>query len=258
MQLTEKLKGLLVKAGLSEAEILFYLAALKNPGSSIYKLARQAKLSKNQAYRVYTRLSELGILMSPESAWKKKINPVPLYNFSENLKKKSRRMFKTAEGLRLVTPLLDLMNEKMATRSIQMVEGQEMVESYLDLIDFDWDRILAYGTYDMFMKEFSGEAEKRFIRNRVKKGKRATGIFANPGPYTREVVKFNEQDLRESRSVEWKQLENDWINIFPGANKLAIYSKDQEGIFRATMIESPELCRIHENIFSTFWDVQKT
>lgn len=253
MNLKDHIQNLLRRTWLDETEIRFYIEVLKNPQSSVYRIAKEAKISKNRAYQVFEALRSKGILESSISGSKKGIIPANLNTFIESIDRKSRSLGKTAEGLKRVNPLLPLIARTTnAKGSIKVFEGEDAIkENSLDLLRLPWNKVLAHGSFEMFAENFGFDEEKLFIRNRVKKGKKADAVFCGFGPYTSEVTSRDQNELRKSHFIDDETMKNKWVYTFDNVDIVAIWSKGEDGSFTATFVENKELADFHRAVFKT-------
>ena len=170
MTLRENIKSLLEKAGLSEDEIRFYMILLSNQGKSIYEVGKKAGLSKNKAYKAFSDLHERKIVGYTGSGQFKYAFPSSLEPLTIELDRTRRTLGRTSDKLKQIEKLIPYLDSKESDASIEILEGDDIHQDYFDLLDQEWDTVFAYGDFEMFCEEFGFEQEKRFIRNRVKKG----------------------------------------------------------------------------------------
>lgn len=256
MNLYEKIRNVLAHAGLSEHEIVFYTAVLKNPYVSIHTLSKKSGLNKNAAYRAFSNLKELGIVGYAQGG--SFVIPVTFKNLIDILNKKSRRLGRVAgdlEKINKMMPFLRKANSAQGRGEIHLYDSLDDIKNhYLDTLDLDWQTALAYGSFEMFVKEMDPEIEGKFIAARVKKGRKARGLYTDDGPFTRELVSHDGNELRTSRFVETKQITNKWFHVFPDNDLLVLWSKDAKtGEFSALSIENKSLADFHRALFESDW-----
>ena len=170
MKLRESIKNLLVKAGLAEDEILFYITLLSNQGKSIYEIGKKAGLSKNKSYKTFTNLHERNIVGYTGNGQFKFVFPTSLEPLTKELDRKRRTLGRTSDNLKKIGKLIPYLNDSQNDATIEILEGEDIHQNYFDLLDEEWETVFAYGNFDMFCEEFGFEQEKKFINNRVKKG----------------------------------------------------------------------------------------
>lgn len=253
MNLYEKIRILLSRAGLSEHEIMFYLTAIKNPYSSIYDLAKKAKLSKNKAYEIFNLLKDLELLSYVPS--KGIIIPSSFNKLIETLEKKSRQLYRVADSLNQLNNVLPFLRNSKTHNNINVYDSiDEIRENYIDILDLDWENTFAYGSFEMFVKEIDPEIESKFIKNRVKKGRKGTAILTDNGPFTQELIKRDENELRKTAFLKNKKITDKWFHAFPNNNLVIIWSRDPKtGIFSSTAIENREVADFHKALFEADW-----
>ena len=118
MKLRENIKNLLLKAGLSEDEILFYLTLLSRQGKSIYEIGQKAGLSKNKAYKAFSSLYERKIVGYTGSGQFKYVFTTTLEPLTQTLDRKQRILGRTSESLKRIEKLIPYLNSKDEEASI--------------------------------------------------------------------------------------------------------------------------------------------
>lgn len=253
MDLYEKIKIILAHAGLNEHEILFYLTLLKNPYSTVHTIAKKSGLNKNKAYQTFGVLKELGIV--GHAGTTQTVIPASFSNLINILNKKSRQLGRIADDLERINKMVPLLRAVKTKGDIRIYDSMDDIkEHYLDLLDLDWDNTWAYGSFEMFAKEIDPEIERKFILTRVKKGRRARGLYTVNGPFTQELVKQDSNELRTSRFLDGKQITDKWFHVFPASDLFVMWSKDKKtGAFTSLAIDNKELADFHKALFEADW-----
>jgi len=253
MRLRESIKNLLIKAGLSEDEMLFYITLLGNQGKSIYEVGKKASLSKNKAYKAFSDLYERKVVGYTGSGQFKYIFPTSLEPLTTELDRQRRTLGRTSDNLKKIDKLIPYLNSKDSDASIEILEGENIHQDYFDLLDMEWDTVFAYGNFDMFCEEFGLENEKKFIRNRVKKGRKAKGIFNTAGVYTMDVTSRNANELRKSVITEDENFKNIWVYMYDKSDITSIWTKDENENFQGIVIKNKSVSTLHKNLFEKMW-----
>lgn len=258
MNLYEKIRNVLAHAGLPEHEVVFYITVLKNPYVSIHTLSKKSGLSKNAAYRAFSNLKELGIVgYAPDSSF---VIPVTFKNLIDILNKKSRHFGRVADDLGRINKMVPFLREAKSAQGqgeIHLYDSLDDIKNhYLDTLNLDWESTFAYGSFEMFVKEMDSDIERKFISSRVKKGRKARGIFTDDGPFTKELVQHDGNELRTSRFLEDKKITNKWFHVFPENDLLMLWSKDEKtGEFSALSVNNKELADFHKALFEKDWQL---
>jgi sugar-specific transcriptional regulator TrmB len=253
MKLRESIKRLLNKAGLKEEEIHFYITLLGNQGKSIYEIGKKAGLSKNKSYKVFSNLHDLGIVGYTGSGQFKFAFPSSLEPLTKELDRKRRTLGRTSDKLKKIEKLIPYLDSKESDASIEILEGEDIHQDYFDLLDQEWDTVFAYGDFEMFCEEFGFEQEKRFIDNRVKKGRKGKGIFNSNGMFTKDVTSRDTNELRKSILVENDSLKNTWVYTYDKSNTTSIWTKDDNDNFQGIIIRNKAVSDLHKSIFKDMW-----
>jgi len=253
MKLKEGIKNLLEKAGLKEDEIRLYITLLSNQSKAIYEVGRKAGLSKNKAYKAFSNLYERKIVGYTGSGQFKYIFTTTLEPLITDVERKCRTLGRTGENLKKIEKLIPYLNSKEEKASIEILEGDDIHQNYFDLLDEEWDTVFAYGDFDTFCEEFGFNDEKKFIANRVKKGKRAKALCTSSGAYTQDVMSRNENELRKLFCIEDESLKNTWIYMYDKSNMTSIWTKDENNNFQGVLIKNKAVADLHKNIFEKKW-----
>lgn len=254
MKLREGIKNLLIKAGLSEDEIQFYITLLSHQGKSIYEVGKKAGLSKNKAYRAFSDLHEREIVGYTGSGQFKYVFPASLESLTKELDKRRRTLGRTSDKLKQIEKLIPYLSSNENEAKIEILEGDDIHQNYFDLLDEEWDTVFAYGNFDMFCEEFGFDQEKKFINNRVKKGRKAKGIFNNAGTFTKDVTSRNMNELRKSTFIDDENLKNVWVYMYDKSNTTSIWSKDENDNFQGVVIQNKSVSDLHKAIFQNMWE----
>lgn len=166
MQLSSKIQHILQGLQFSETEIAFYMAVLRQPGSTIYKLSKLIGVSKNKAYDIFANLESRGLVASSSEGWRKEVIPKSLNGLAENMKRQSRNLGKMADSLKNINQYLPLLNEQHDARIKHLGDIDEIRGGYTELLDGAGDHILAYGGFETFVKDMGLDQERAFIDKR--------------------------------------------------------------------------------------------
>lgn len=252
MDITRKLKEALISSGLSEEEMLFYLNVLKNPNSSIYETAKKSKIPKDKAYQIAELLEEKDLITSNSEGKYKKLKSASLKNYIEKIKNHGRKLERTADTLKEINPYLSIIGLPDQKISFKTYKNEELAEQFLDLSYLNWDYVLAYGSYDVFLQFVPIETDKQFVKTRVKKGKKCFPIIANPGEYSFEIARNDKNEIRKTRMFYDEKLKNYFIILLPETNKVSFWVNNEDGTASGAIIDSPILSQIHKNLYHHF------
>lgn len=258
MDITRKLKKSLSLSGLTEEEIAFYISVLKKPNSSIYDIAKRSKLPKDRAYKIFESLEDKNLVKSDTSKRNKKILANSLQSFIEKISSQGRKLHQTADSLKELNPYLGFLGLPDQKVSFQTFSEAELGQQFLDIAYMDWECVLAYGSFDDILPFIGINADKEFVKKRIKKGKKALPVLANPGEYSwNEIINNDTKEIRTSSVIYDEKLRDFFVVLLPEQNKVSLWSKNKDGTASGALIESPILSQIHTNIYHYLRDLSQ-
>ena len=145
------------------------------------------------------------------------------------------------------------MTENRKARSIEVLAVDEFPEHWEDLAYWDWEEVFAYGNFEMMIQadRESLSADFAFRDRRTKRGKFANPVLL-PGPYTNELIKNDEHELRQTQVLHVDKLRDDFVVIFPSIDRVSLWSKNEDGQISGTFIHDPDLTRFHTRMHEYF------
>lgn len=242
MDIIRNLKSTLCASGLSEAEINFYIEALKKP-RTVYALAKATGLQKDKAYKISESLRDKKLLELKKGL----LRACSLENFIENLLKEGRKYYKTADKLKEVRPFIKYLNESIHPGEIEVFSDDKLAEHFLDIVYLPGDRVLSYGNFEVMLPQIHENTDQTFVKKRVKSGRRAH-VILKPGPYTNTKVKPNDiREMRQTQFLEAEELNNFLVLAVEGSDKVSIWERDPKTeMISAVFVESPILANLHK------------
>lgn len=252
MDIVRKLKMSLASTGLTEEEIAFYVSILKKPGSTIFDAAKRAKISKDKAYKIYDTLEAKKLIISENASKQKRIRATNLNSFIEDLYKEGRKYYHTADNFKQVKPFLSLLGLPEQENNFRSVSQAELAESYVDLSYLNWEEVLAYGNFEICLPIMGTDPDHEFMTKRVKRGKQAFPILANPGEFSMQVARNDYKEMRHTKLIYDKKLDDYFVFIFPDINTTAIWLRDKDKKVSGAVIESQFIANLHEKLFAHF------
>lgn len=249
--MNKKLKKLLLEAGLSEKESLFYLYVLENPGVSIFEIAGELPFGKSSVYRSYDHLKKIGLVKECSERWQSNLRAQSLSVLIKKLESEKRKI----EGVINSLKTFELANGATpeAFSEFEKLDEEQTFERYFDLSKRkDWTSMFAYGNWEDFNNQTRSivGVEKQFIKNRLKHGGRAFVAVTKGGPNTSQIVDYNNEiDNKEDRrsiSVAEKNVKPIWINVFEGNNFLHLWNLDERQKIVSTFMECKPLADFYK------------
>lgn len=246
MELIRKLKSVLEKLNLSEKEIAFYVAVLKAPKSTVYEIAKKTGFQKDGAYQMFEQLKAKGLIDVQNNGARREILPVSLKKFSQDIYAKSCRLWRYAEALKELDPVLPFLDEARKTRSLEVFNVDQFPEHWEDLSYWNWEEVIAYGNFEMLLQveKEALPADIKFRDQRTRRGRYANPLLT-PGPYTSELIKNDEREFRETRVLDIPELKDDLIVIFPSIEHVSMWSRSSDGKITGAFIHDAHMTQFH-------------
>lgn len=221
MKITQKLKELLLKAGLLEAEVSVYLELLKSPSQSKWDLVGRTGLNRNKVYRAFEKLDALKLI--EES--KKGVKASSLKTLVADLKNSQRKLGKIAYQIKEIAPFLRLPRESIDSFDTCYTHDQ-MMDAYTMMSELKYDTCLDFGDFENFVPIVgSMDPITKFRENRYKNMAKSKVICTTSGPYTKymsrkdDLKRFN-SNLDVIKDVDFK---GKWI-IFSDTNDHVMFN----------------------------------
>ncbi|MFC1749773.1 helix-turn-helix domain-containing protein [Pseudomonadota bacterium] len=242
-----KLKSLLIKSGLTQSEADFYIYVLGNNNCSIADVYKNTGISKTTAYRAFESLQANELLNSDSEAWQSNLKALPLHGLIKKLENQTRKHKKNISDLKLLNSAHKFTNPSDIP-NIETFKGDEIYQKYHDLAEMDFSTCLVYGSWEDFSsREDLISVEKKFIKNRLKKGGNCICLITKDGPNTHEITNYDADENRKSGVLDNEYMKPIWINAFDGNNFVFIWNMDENGKNKATLIESKQISDFYKN-----------
>jgi sugar-specific transcriptional regulator TrmB len=235
----------LTQIGLQETEVRFYLAALELGQASVRDIAAKAGISRTNAYDVFSRLRDQGLVAEIAGSNAKTMLVVaePPEQLIELLDARRRKLDTLLPELR---SLHNRASGKPRVRYYQGLEGiKHVIDDTLSVRDKTLLGILSMR--DLF--EVPGRAwMDDVVRRRIEAGV-FLRVIRSPVKDIANVWPQSAHDLRDVRFASPDFIFSMTSYIYD--NKVAIISSQRENF--AMTIESDEFVMMQRNLFNFFW-----
>lgn len=252
MELKKHIRGLLNRIGLTETEAKFYLAVYQNPRLTIAELQKICGFSRATAYRTFENLQERKLLTSSQENWRKNIEAISLRSIGEKLARESLKLRKVEYELKKLDSLLNLTAFQETVEPVEIFSDQNQItEECYKLLNADWSHIQCYGSGEKSYEIPGEKAMHDFVTMRARKGKTIDAVFTELGDHTKELLKNNDQELRNGKLFIDPYCQNSMTYIYDG--QVTIWQKDNELGKRAIIIRDPGLIKMYKANFRKAW-----
>lgn len=235
----------LVQIGLQETEAKFYLAALELGQASVRDIAAKAGISRTNAYDVFSRLLEQGLVTQVGAAANKiiLIAAEPPDQLTELLDARRRKLDV------LLPELRSMHNGASGKPRVRYYQGSEGIKLVLDDTLSARDKTLLGILSMRDLYEVPGRAwMDDLVRRRIDAGV-FLRVIRSPAKDIPHMWPQSAADLREVRFASLDFVFTMTSYIYD--NKVAIISSRRENF--AMTIESEEFAMMQRNLFEVFW-----
>ncbi|MFH1284379.1 MAG: helix-turn-helix domain-containing protein [Candidatus Peregrinibacteria bacterium] len=220
----EKLKDLLLKAGLTEPEVMIYLELLKNPSASKWDMVLRTGIEKNKVYRAFDHLCELKMAKKTDDG----IEAMSLDNLVSVLDESHFNTRILANKLRDFSSFIKIPQE--AVSEFEIADTQEkIVDKYIMMSQVPYGTNLDFGDLEGFVPVLGGlDPVFKFRENRYNQRAKNVAICTTLGPFTSCMMR--KQDMSTFKSnidllkVDFK---GKWV-IFSDTNDYVMFNHFSE------------------------------
>lgn len=239
MNINNRLHRLLYKAGLKAEEAALYIHILENKGCSIIDAARSCRIPKTTAYRAFESLKDMMLIKSCSTSWKNHLEALPITDLMGKLENEQKNKRRLINELKLMFLIKDIPAVALSVPQIEIFKGDKSLEKYLELSEMDWRTNLSFGNWeDLNVNGHLIPLEKKFIKNRLKKGANAYSHLMKSGPCTREITDYDADENRITKTSNNDSYMPMWTNTFEGNNFVYIWTLDDKKKLIGTLIDS--------------------
>ncbi|MEK7548074.1 MAG: helix-turn-helix domain-containing protein [Patescibacteria group bacterium] len=194
IKLEHKLRDLLLKAGLSESEMLVYLDLVNKPASTKWALVSRTGLNRNSVYRAFDRLKELDLVRKSADS----VKALSIVGLANYLDKSRSKLKKLAGQLRNIAGFLKV--DAKAFDQFEILSSQnEILDAYIMMSEVKYGTCLDFGDLENFVPVLGGmDPVFKFRQNRFNQKAKNLAICTTLGPYTQCMLRKN--DLQKFKS----------------------------------------------------------
>lgn len=235
-------------AGLTAEEAALYVHILENKGCSIIDAARSCGIPKTTAYRAFESLKNMMLIKSSSISWENHLEALPISGLMKKLENEQKNRRRLIHELKLLFSIKDIPNTQLSIPQIEVFKGEKSLEKYLELSEMDWRTNLSFGNWeDLNINGHLIPLEKKFIKNRLKKGANAYSHLMKSGPCTREITDYDAVENRVTKTASGGSYAPMWTNTFEGNNFVYIWTFDEKGKLMGTLIDSKPVADFYRN-----------
>jgi sugar-specific transcriptional regulator TrmB len=242
----------LKELGLTDNEIALYTLSLSLGPTTISKLAEHLAISRPNIYKIIEGLERHELAkFSERKRFRRTFMVESPTVVLDLLRQKKKALSRLDENITQVMPqLLAFYHQGELPTSIKIIKGkQDFVDIYRKIIDEAKDVSEFFGSVKDFIGFISWSEERRFIKDRVKKGINMKALLL-PSQEAEELKATDKKELRETRILNVKLPFATSFQLF--ANKVIIWQPKAK---LAVLIEDEYIVEMLRSIFYTLWDI---
>lgn len=242
------IKTTLLKIGLSEKEVDFYLLVLKHQEITASEIAKLSRESRTHIYDTLNKLIEksfISYVIKNNIKYFKAVNPNKILDY---LKEKEARIKEEEKDILNILPQLNKFKnsvEKDKTE-IEIFEGKEGLKTIMNDILREGKEIVTWGATSKIKEYFPDFFIERYLNERKKKKIRARQLFT-------DFSGVLESSVSENRKLP-KEFASPTTTIIYG-NKVTIWFWTE--IPKVILIENKDLANSYKKHFELMWESVK-
>lgn len=245
MNVKSYIKKSLVNFGLTEGEVIVYMAMLDTLGIEVSDIRSKTRLSNAGVYKIIDSLISKGFVEMAADVYPARFFAVPLEKIAGKFAIEGRKMGRIADRFKNLSRLNK--QEEVA----EVLEDEELTTLYLDIPYKMDDFIWCVGSFGA-CKSFVGvDTEKLFIKTRAKRGVQCDALIFDDNEDSRKIAGTDKLEKRETKFVsgynypmEFSCLYNDTVLTF---------YKDFDDKIKVLKTDAPELARAKLLQYQTLW-----
>ena len=245
LEISSKIKNLLLKLDLSEKEIEVYFGALQLGPTTILKLSNQTGISRTGIYPIIQNLTKKGLMAIEYDGWKK-------FFVAENPNKLKLILDRKKDELDELMPEIEgFYRTKESQNTIKIKNGkQEIKKAYLELLENKNPQdYLVIGNQEKWRLFLGNTFTDEFIEKRSKVGFDIKMIFVD-SPQARLDYK-TQRKYRQQTKILGEDVKFN-TNIVITGNTILIHSlKDSGNLIK---IQNEELIETIKAMFNLVWE----
>lgn len=250
-EVKKSLYNSLKELGLTELEANLYVVSLSLEPTSIANIAKHLGISRPNVYKVIAGLEKHGLTkFADKNKFTRKFTVESPTIVLEKIRKKREEMSKLDHEI--VSALPDLLTKFHQGESLTRIKVLQGKEQFLKVFDQSLEEekreILFFGSPHDFIGFISWQAEKDWIRRRVKKNI-FIKVLGQPSATVEELKTKDKEELRETRILKgaWPFITS--FQVF--ANKVVIW---QPKAPLAVLVEDQYIVEMMGSIFDLMWE----
>ena len=245
LEISSKIKNLLLKLDLSEKEIEVYFGALQLGPTTILKLSNQTGISRTGIYPIIQNLTKKGLMAIEYDGWKK-------FFVAENPNKLKLILDRKKDELDELMPEIEgFYRTKESQNTIKIKNGkQETKKAYLELLENKNPQdYLVIGNQEKWRLFLGNTFTDEFIEKRSKVGFDIKMVFVD-SPQARLDYK-TQRKFRQQTKILGEDVKFN-TNIVISGNTILIHSlKDSGNLIK---IQNEELIETIKAMFNLVWE----
>ena len=244
--LKNKLKEIFAHIGIEGREQAFLQYLYLNPGIAL------AELNKHfpRGQRMVKELDEKGTILIRNQDNRQSIFPPPLAVLLKNYQdtRKTRSLNSIDLTLKSIDQWLKYPLLKNENTKLKMSKDTDTVIKWLfELHENSWERVFCFGDYESFIDTIGIDTENEWIRERIKKLRKASVVATQDGKWARTIRDNSKEELRDC-IINPKEYSDLFIMSFPDITTTVMTCSSGEVTFVYSAAVAENYCRIIDEL----------
>ncbi len=245
MNIQSYIQKSLSELGLSFGEATVYFYILMKQNLDAFELKKLTRLSLAGVYKILNSLINGEFIRAVKNGRGMVYSAVPLNTIASKFAVKGRKMARTSDKFKELSKLQNL------DSATEVLEENSLTDYYLNIPYKLDDFIFCVGSYEACVTFMGEGVEREFVRTRAHHGKSASAIIFDDSRYTRDLVKRNAKEKRETKVIPNESYPNEFNYIF--SDKFLTFYKDAEGKVKILEVKSPHVASSQMAQFRALW-----
>lgn len=241
----------LKKLDLTDQEAQLYIVSLTLGPTEISTLAQHLNMARPNVYLLIRGLERVGLVeKNSNNKFNRQFTVEPPTKLLELIRNKKKSLTDNESDLVTAMPdLLALYKQGEKLTNIKILQGKEQyIKAFEQIVEQSKEKLEFFGNAEYFVDFVSWELEKKFIKDRLRKGLYMRSLLL-PSKTSQSFASVDKKEVRETRIYSGNDFNTSFI-LF--ANKVIIW---QPNAPLAVLIEDEFIAQMFRSMFNKLWEI---